>query len=585
MSSGGIVQIAVYGAQDLYLTGNPQITFFKIVYRRYTNFAIQSSRQEFIGDVDFGSDVKCVIDKQGDLMNKVYLDIDLPSVCIPRKEIRDPTIIQSMRDDYATWRNIYDLTCAYVKANTKLAKDLVLLLRTQNICQNEIDVFMCDARTVRQVYESAKALKDQLMAQSDPNLAHDISVTNVYLRYWNIRGADRREQMLAFLTNNFYKLLQEFYLTIYQTYNQYAQKAQQISNNCFKTNYEFAWVEQIGNSIIDEISLSIGPQVIDRQTGQWMILHNNVTQNEYQLQNYYKMIGNVPELTTPSDSPIRSYKLRIPLNFWFCKSTGLSLPLIALRYNDVIVDLRLRSFSDVAYLGGNEVGYVGLLEQLQAMYGIKLSDVCLYVDYIYLDRDERRRFAQSTHEYLIETVQYATFTDILGSKVNIRLNFTQPCKYVFFFFQPEYYRHNPGGFNKCQWNNFGTEPDKTGQTLYNTVLSLNTINITDTSQPIIYFNYAQPYMFFKRSPTDGQYTYSFALEPTEIQPSGSCNMSRIDNFNISCDFTMNFIEKVNQNPLEDLGVLTGGFAGVYVQTLNILRFMGGMGGLAYTSGS
>lgn len=311
-----------------------------------------------------------------------------------------------------------------------------------------------------------------------------------------------------------------------------------------------------------------------------MILSNNVSQNEYQLKNYYKMIGNVPELTEPSEH-ICEYKLRIPLDFWFCRSTGLSLPLISLRYNDVVFDLRLKAFNQVAYLGGEEEGRIGLMEQLQATFGIKLKDVCLYVDYIFLDGDERRRFAQSSHEYLIETVQYATFQDILGSKVNIRLNFSQPCKYAVFFFQPEYYRHNPGGFNKCQWNNFGTRPDKSGQTLSQAVLSLNTINITDTSQPIIYFNYAQPYMFFNRSPTDGQYVHSFGIEPLELQPSGSCNMSRIDNFSINCSFTLDFIDKVNENPLENLGILTGAYAGVYVKSINIIRFMSGMCGLAW----
>src|SRR5438105_1372479 len=78
--SGGMVQIAVYGSQDIYLTGTPQITFFKIVYRRYTNFSIEAIPQQFIGLINFGQEMSSVIEKVGDLMHKTYLEIDLPAI-------------------------------------------------------------------------------------------------------------------------------------------------------------------------------------------------------------------------------------------------------------------------------------------------------------------------------------------------------------------------------------------------------------------------------------------------------------------------------------------------------------------------
>ena len=74
---GGLMQLVAYGAQDIYLTGNPQITFFKVVYRRHTNFAIESIEQTFTGSVDFGRKISCTIDRNGDLLHKMYLEIDM----------------------------------------------------------------------------------------------------------------------------------------------------------------------------------------------------------------------------------------------------------------------------------------------------------------------------------------------------------------------------------------------------------------------------------------------------------------------------------------------------------------------------
>ena len=78
--TGGLLQLAAYGAQDIYLTGNPQISYFIAVYRRYTNFAIQSVPQYFNGNSDFGQKVYCQIDRIGDLMNQVFLRVKLPSL-------------------------------------------------------------------------------------------------------------------------------------------------------------------------------------------------------------------------------------------------------------------------------------------------------------------------------------------------------------------------------------------------------------------------------------------------------------------------------------------------------------------------
>jgi len=77
---GGLLQLVAYGAQDVYLTGNPQITFFKVVYRRHTNFAMEAIQQTFSGTPDFGSTVSCQISRNGDLIHRSYLQVELPAL-------------------------------------------------------------------------------------------------------------------------------------------------------------------------------------------------------------------------------------------------------------------------------------------------------------------------------------------------------------------------------------------------------------------------------------------------------------------------------------------------------------------------
>ena len=80
MTSGGLLQLVAYGSQDVYITGAPQITFFRVVYRRHTNYAMESMEQTFTGNADFGRKVSCLVARNGDLIHKAYLQIDLPAL-------------------------------------------------------------------------------------------------------------------------------------------------------------------------------------------------------------------------------------------------------------------------------------------------------------------------------------------------------------------------------------------------------------------------------------------------------------------------------------------------------------------------
>ena len=310
-----------------------------------------------------------------------------------------------------------------------------------------------------------------------------------------------------------------------------------------------------GASFITDVELEIGGQKIDKHTGHWMEVWAELTeQNDSALKGYYanssaevasstifqKMSG-MGGVTGNSGATTSLNKHFIPLQFWFCRNPGLALPLIALQYHEVKVILE-HKISDV--------------------WGAESKNK-LWCDYIYLDTDERRRFAQVSHEYLIEQLQEQSY----GSS-NTELNFNHPVKELIMSKKED--KVNASG------NTSNTAI--TGDIL----LKLNghdRFSARDAkyfTRTQVWEHHTGPGGINSRSTqaeagatsarigqhNDSIAVYSFALKPEEHQPSGTCNFSRIDN-----------------------AQLTGGsgFDTVFAVNYNVLRIMSGMGGLAYSN--
>jgi len=305
------------------------------------------------------------------------------------------------------------------------------------------------------------------------------------------------------------------------------------------------WVDQVGNALISEVSIEIGGQVIDKHYGIFMHIWNELTQNAEKEAGYSKMIGNVTDLT--SATPTKSaYTLYVPFRFWFCENAGLALPLIALQYHDVRFNVTFRPSSEV--IQGSVSGTPAL------------ANASLYVDYIYLDTDERRQFAQVQHEYLIEQLQFTGEESYAASTTNLntKINFNHPVKELIWAFQPD------SAATDKEWTTFNAAG---AHVLSTAKLQLNGQDRFSTRKAD-YFNVVQPYQHHTRVPAVGVYCYSFALNPEQHQPSGSVNMSRIDNA------TFNFVLASNT---------TAGKVRIYARNNNVLRIMAGMGGLSFSN--
>ena len=558
------MQLVAYGAQDVYLTGNPQITFWKVTYRRYTNFSMESIEQTFNGQADFGRRVTCTISRNGDLAYRTYLQVTLPEIG------------QGLGPSCHT---------------------------------------------------GAK------MGQCEP----------VYAR----------------------------------------------------------WLDCPGEQLISQVEVEIGGQRIDRQYGDWMHIWNQLTMTAEQQRGYNKMIGNTTQLTfltdpsfAPVDGPCASdaprqvctprnalpeTTLYVPLLFWFCRNPGLALPLIALQYHEVKINLDLRPIDEclfaVKQLAGGGAAGQALNCIVRAAYQQSLVAASLYVDYVFLDTDERTRMAQNPHEYLIEQLQFTGDESVGSSSNKIKLNFNHPCKELIWVVQPDEnvdycsslecatHLNNVFGAQPFNYTDaidalpnaphaFGGPEELGGPTAFidgtnpifedagaddvwaatsnphghgphpapgggpletgiwnysnpnmanpagSSVSDAGTFVLTETSLPLhcwgenpvvtaklqlngqdrfseregTYFDLVQPFQHHTRSPDTGINVYSFALRPEEHQPSGTCNFSRIDNATLQLVLSNATVEGTKTAKVR-----------VYATNYNVLRIMSGMGGLAYSN--
>jgi len=341
------------------------------------------------------------------------------------------------------------------------------------------------------------------------------------------------------------------------------------------------WTNNTGHAFLKECEVEIGGQKIDKHYSQWLDIWNELTdhdESEWIGLNKHAAKNAYLKSTSSAVGPVSDQRVYVPLQFWFCRNPGLALPLIALQYHEVKVKLTTRPMISLVNSAGT------LAEGTPKNPALKL-----WADYIYLDTDERRRFAQVSHEYLIEQVQKESGAMSTSQK----LTFNHPVKELIWVVQDDTVT--------AQQLHASTTADATlnetgamanGNDYFNYTSNLTSAGAEQiagvscsesfaTAKLVLnghdrfaarkasYFRLCQPIQAGHKVPTKHIYNYSFALKPEEHQPSGTCNFSRIDNANLL--FT------------RDSGSYSGDTLSVYAVNYNVLRIMSGMGGLAYSN--
>ena len=475
--AGGLMQLVAYGAQDVYLTGNPKVTFFQAVYKRHTNFAMELIQQTTNGSPSSSGRVSVTIARNGDLVGNMHVALT-------------------------------------------------------------------------------------------PAVSH--------------------------LTSN-------------------------------NVNFDSNWIAE---RAIAAVELTIGGQRIDKHYQTWWRLYAELFLNESDKLAYGKMTTYSGVLLSSTATQNRVY---LPLLFFFNRNPGLYLPLIALQYHEVRLDFDLTS-------------YYGSYFSTSASFEV-------WANYIYLDTEERRRFAQKGHEYLIEQVQHTGGDTVTAATANessvqlVRLSFNHPVKeFIWCYTNPAVSMATLSGSNlnsmwnfcngtanvnvtcntvamvasnnwilphlsgapmlvnltgaagtagstgilnnatygNCYWTEDGSTVAGTGGIGGLEVGPLHLFKVVLNGQDRFkeqtgkYFNSVQPFYHHTGTPYPGIYTYSFALQPEEHQPTGTCNFSRIDNAQVSIQM---------KSSASGAGAVAGSVTlqKLFAVNYNILRIQSGMGGLAFSN--
>jgi hypothetical protein len=349
----------------------------------------------------------------------------------------------------------------------------------------------------------------------------------------------------------------------------------------------------LGLRLIKSVVIEIGGQQIDKHYSDWLYIWNELSLPMGKRYAYDTMVGADKDILNGGyvNSDITNTTLYIPFEFWFCRNVGLALPLIALQYHEVKVKIDFETKPNCISVG------TGALTDFK-----DIKNISLWADYIFLDTDERRRFAQLSHEYLIEQLQFTGTEPLVAGTNRIKLNFNHPCKELIWVAKVA---PSSTTFNKTRWydyTNLDVADDNTSESLAydgNSALggqyTSNYLVISDVkpktnSNPFTnailqlngndrfavregdYFNYVQPFQHHTNVPVNNSINvYSFALKPEDHQPSGTLNMSRIDTA------TLMVTAKSAPTNQSYQGI------NIYAVNYNVLRILSGMGGLAYSN--
>lgn len=567
--AGGLIQIVTYGSQDLFLTGTPEITFFKVVYRRHTNFSIESTKVNFDNPVSFGGTSCLTIPKVGDLVHKTYLQIDLPEIDLKRSDANSDLTSQVEQSE-ANLQIVTDFMSinrrAYVGAfdlfqaeNTTTAEEIIM----------EVNSVFNESGNVETINNFRDLLTDTI---GNPFGYDEVSMQSIAAGFI---AADPKEDIFNAMTIGIDKSVktQNFYFEAFRDLNN---QLEDDMNN----NIKFAWVDRIGHAIIDQIEIFIGGQKVDRHFGDWLNIWYELAGKRDMEETYFKMIGNIEKLTTFDRTVKPTYRLTVPLQFWFSRFSGLSIPLVALEYHDVKFEVKFRNFEQLCYIENGKQVFIPeteeevFLDDVPDRLGININ-ACMIMDYIYLDSGERRRFAQSSHEYLIEQLQVLEMVDTTQRNIQCVLNnFVHPAKEIIWVAQKVKYTQNLTGWDQTRWDNYSLTDENSGNPILFSSMNFHSYERVERLDGN-YFNYVQPYQHHNATPSDGINMYSFSIFPEEHQPSGSANMSRLSRVVLFLELDQNIFGDDPENP-ELVNIR------IYIRNLNILRIMSGMGGLAYT---
>lgn len=577
---GASAQLAAFGAADQYLSAQPQITYFKQIWRRYTQFAMEQIQQSWTGDADFGKRATVNLSRAGDLVTEVWLQVRLPDLgalnhIVGAARLATAPVIYEARSTAQHAMRVRAYTCG--SALSYLASLLdegggvtSARLNAGNLGVTIVTADYVTSGLVYLVPQAGSGNTTIIALASADGLAHtSVALTPGVTYGVSLDGGltttpamVRLQTVAAGADAVTFEVEGADPTAVYVARVSTALSGEPVASAAEHV-LKAKWCNSVGHALVQSVEWEMGGTRIDRHTAEHWDMWCEVSEPEEKRAGYDDMIGRYDAYDINDDA--RSWGgsryVFVPMRFSFNTSPGSALPLLALQFHDVKLNFEFRTFTELIK---TNVPLTNLVAE-------PAMQCQVFATYVFLSQDERMRFANMPHEYLIEQVQAqvenVAAPSALDGVVNrkLTLNLSHPVKEIMFVYQAaaNTLKHTRDGNN---WFDYDIPGRETEEIFEEANIQMNGHD-RFVKRPAKYWRLVVPWSHHSRIPAKKVHCYSFALHPESWQnPSGAANFSRIDTAHLSMTLNPN---------------LQAGRIRIHGLGYNILRIANGLGGLVF----
>ena len=363
--SGGLIQLATSGKQDVALTYDPEITFFKKLYRRHTNFSTEIKEIFSDQEADWGDKISFTI-SEGDLVHRCFIQIELPKLSFDDSLISNvnylaykQNLIQRITNENIKWTNQYNNLKNYVSLEIILYQKLQIIFLSDNVSLNDIK------ETVIRFNNTYKTQKNQYSNLIDINIFNKINMSGYLLSINKLLTYTNLNDLTYISLSSIKSELDKKYKSMYEYLKYYHSNWKIIEKRLLLAKsgkINFAWNEYLAHYYFSQYELEIGGQIIEQYSADQLHIYQMHHIEEDQIENYLKMIGQYYDLIDFNSNEKPNKIIICPLLFWFCKKAGAALPIVAMQNTSVQINLTINELKNLIYFRDWENEYNKLCE-------------------------------------------------------------------------------------------------------------------------------------------------------------------------------------------------------------------------------
>lgn len=366
--AGGLLQLASEGVEDKYLTNNPEITYFSKIYRRYTNFSSEMKYLSIEQSFSFNDTISITIDKLGDLVGKSFIEVEIPSLHLSDNLIKDTDFniiknnkLSNLKNNINKAQINYDNFKNYFESEIKFYRFIKQILKTENI-----NLFILKTEILS--YISKLNNRQKLLLAIDNNIVEKIDIFRIINEeIENNTSLDVIINLIEGTVLNLNKFIKKYYYILKNLKDEY--------DNITKGLIEYCWDKYLGLNLFESYEIEIDGFVVEQYNKDTLFIHLKSYYPDQILEYLNVMIGNIKKLNEFNTSKPKT-RIYIPLIFWFCKESPNYLPLVALRYSDVVLKLKVNKLQNILFFQSIEKEF-NLLKKIKAEENINLTEISI----------------------------------------------------------------------------------------------------------------------------------------------------------------------------------------------------------------